>query len=128
MRWFVGCWILSSVACSTKKATVEPAEEAAGEALEQNETTGSTADCPEGVKTPCNVPSMTAEEIAEINAANLQCVEACVAQRRVEAMSADIIQSQCQQSCDAKHFVGQVQVVPSVQEVEVPSEGQPTTE
>jgi hypothetical protein len=121
MRIILYAAMVLSFACLTKKTepvTTDPTtiEDAA-------EETSGESDCPEGVKVDCNVPTMTREEIAEINEANRQCVEDCVTSRQAEAMSADLIQEQCQQGCNQKHFVGQVQVAPTLNDLEnVPEE------
>ena len=100
------------VGCAQKKtepATPEPPP------AEQAKTDD---DCPPGVKIDCNVPSMTEQEIANINQAKQECVEKCIESRTAEAIGADVIESQCQQGCEEKHFIGQVQVVPTIEEPE----------
>ena len=75
-------------------------------------------DCPEAVKVSCNVPDMTETEMNKIYEASQQCVEQCVQNRQAESVSADMIKQECQRGCDAKFFVGQVEVVPELALVE----------
>lgn len=93
--------------CSPKKKE-EP------QAASQTTPKTDDADCPPGVKTACNVPTMTQEEIAVIQEKNKECVQECVRSRQMEAVDHNMIESQCQHSCNQEHFVGQVQVAPSL--------------
>ena len=112
--------LLSSLSCAQKKTgdiTSNPAETIAPETPDK-EVLPNQEDCPPGVKTPCNVPAMTEEEIAKSQEAERKCFADCVQSRQAEAIAHDVIESQCQQSCMQEHFVGQVRVVPSVLERE----------
>ena len=129
MRWITGCWLVWGVACSTKKATSDPSEGVSVEpTTEKSDAAEGKVHCPEGGQTPCTVSSMTPQEIANTNEANLQCVAACVESRRVEAISADVIQRQCQQSCDGKHLAGQPHLLLSPQESDAAPEAKPSVE
>ena len=98
----VSAFAVSFLACSKKNAA--PPEKAT--VIEE----ASASDCPPGVKTGCNVPMLTKDEISAIQEANQKCVQECVQARQAEAMDATIIREQCQRTCDQEHFVGQVQV------------------
>ena len=115
-NWLFCLLVCSMISCSQKNTpTTEavPAKETLAEKPKEEKTVD--ADCPPGVKTACNVPTMTQQEIADIQAKNQQCVKECVDSRMAEAMAADVIQSQCQQGCNQRFFVGQVQVAPSLE-------------
>ena len=95
------------ISCSPKKK-----EEAHTSSVEMPAENNS--DCPPGVKTGCNVPTMTQEEIAAIQEKNKECVQECVQSRQMEAIDHKTIEYQCIESCNQEHFVGQVQVAPSL--------------
>ncbi len=103
-------------ACATK--TTEPTPIDPPPTEESSIAPKTDPDCPPGVKTDCNVPTLTQAEIDKIQEANRQCVADCVSSRQAEAMAAQMIQDQCQNSCDQKHFVGQVQIEPVLNELE----------
>ena len=77
-------------------------------------STQKDSNCPPGVKTACNVPTMTEEEIAAVQEKNKECVQECVQSRQMEAIDHNMIEYQCQESCNQEHFIGQVQVAPSL--------------
>ncbi len=101
--------LLFLLACSPKKQ-----EEPKTTVSSQNISIEKEQDCPPGVKTACNVPTMTQEEINAIQEKNKECVQECVQSRQMEAIDHKMIEYQCQESCNQKHFVGQVQVAPSL--------------
>tara|TARA_Y100001954_G_C15256189_1_gene335168 strand:- start:65 stop:415 length:351 start_codon:yes stop_codon:yes gene_type:complete len=100
--------LLFCISCSPKK-TEEPQTASVQPASKVDDS-----DCPPGVKTACNVPTMTQEEIAAIQEKNKECVQECVRSRQMEAVDYKMIEYQCQESCNQEHFVGQVQVAPSL--------------
>ena len=97
------------ISCSPKKK-----EEPQATTSLQVPPTKDDSDCPPGVKIACNVPTMTQEEIAAVEAKNKECVQECVRSRQMEAIDHKMIEYQCQDSCNQEHFVGQVQVAPSL--------------
>ena len=101
--------LLIVTACSSKKKD-EPKPAVSSQPTSVQED----ADCPPGVKTACNVPTMTQEEISAIQEKNKECVRECIQSRQMEAIAHEMIEQQCQQSCDLEYFVGQVQVAPSL--------------
>ena len=71
-------------------------------------------DCPEGVKTGCNVPDVTQADL-DMNQQKIQtCTEECVQSRQAESIGAQQIQHECHNQCMEEHFMGQVEVVPEV--------------
>ena len=73
-----------------------------------------TDDCPEGVKTGCNVPDVTQTDL-DMNQQKIQtCTEECVQSRQAESIGAQQIQHECHNQCMEEHFMGQVEVVPEV--------------
>ena len=96
------------ISCSSKKKE-EPQTLSV-----QPPSTVEDSDCPPGVKTACNVPTMTQEEIAAIQEKNKECVQECVQSRQMEAIDHKTIEYQCIESCNQEHFIGQVQVAPSL--------------
>lgn len=96
------------ISCSPKKK--EEPQVVSTEAT----STINDSDCPPGVKTGCNVPTMTQEEIAAVQEKNKKCVQECVQSRQMEAIDHKMIEYQCIESCNQEHFVGQVQVAPSL--------------
>ena len=128
--------LLSLISCGQKQPANSPTETVSAEeqakpsddpisklAIQKKED-----DCPPGVKISCNVPTMTQEEIDRINAANKQCFEECVQSRQAEAISHDVIESECQHSCNQQHFIGQVQIAPSLEAFEEEIEEKKETE
>ena len=99
--------LLLCMSCSSKKKEEPKAAVSTTSAQEDS-------DCPPGVKTACNVPTMTQEEIDAVQAKNKDCVQECVQSRQMEAIDHNMIEYQCLQSCNQEHFVGQVQVAPSL--------------
>jgi len=124
------------VSCGQKQPTTSPSEtvSATEKATSSNDKISELdiqkkeEDCPPGVKIACNVPTMTQDEIDSINAANKQCFEECVQSRQAEAIAHDVIESECQYSCNQQHFVGQVQVAPSLEVFEEETEEKKATE
>lgn len=116
MKIFSIAALIIVMACATKKNDPTPMATPASEDMSIN--SNNQEDCPVGVKTDCNVPTLSQTDIDKINEANRQCVIDCVSSRQTEAMAADLIQEQCQRGCDQKHFVGQVQVDPVLNEIE----------
>ena len=71
-------------------------------------------DCPEGVKTGCNVPDVTQTDL-DANQQKIQtCTEECIQSRQAESIGAEQIQNECHNQCMEEHFMGQVEVVPEV--------------
>ena len=71
-----------------------------------------TDDCPDGVKTGCNVPDVTQADL-DSNQLKIQtCTEECVQSRQAESIGAEQIQNECHNKCMEEHFMGQVEVVP----------------
>ena len=128
--------LFSLASCGEKKPTATPTETVSvekqanpsDEKISELDIQKKEEDCPPGVKIACNVPTMTQEEIDRINAANKQCFEECVQSRQAEAVAHDVIESECQYSCNQQHFVGQVQVAPSLEVFEEETEEKKETE
>jgi hypothetical protein len=73
-----------------------------------------TDDCPEGVKTGCNVPDVTQADL-DMNQQKIQtCTEECVQSRQAESIGAQQIQHECHNQCMEEHFMGQVEIVPEI--------------
>ena len=71
-------------------------------------------DCPEGVKTGCNVPDVTQAGFDAHQQKIQTCTEECIQSRQAESIGADQIQNECHNQCMEEHFMGQVEVVPEV--------------
>ena len=103
-----------ALACSSKKKDDSRTEMTPTDTTEQKDS-----DCPPGVKTKCNVPTMTQDEISGVLQKNKECVLECVQSRQMEAIDHKMIESQCQNLCDQVYFVGQVQVAPNTEPVDL---------
>jgi hypothetical protein len=104
-------FLIAQIACSSKPTPpVTPVEIPSETSIDE------TSDCPEGVKVGCNVPDVTQADIDANNAKTTECIDTCIASRQTEAVSAEMIESQCQQQCMEEHFMGQVEVVPTLEE------------
>jgi|GEM_PF-4122838 len=66
-------------------------------------------ECPEGVKTGCNVPDVTQSELVEKQSALDICLSACPED------SPGQTNQDCVNSCQEEHFIGQVEVVPDLE-------------
>ena len=125
--------LLSPLSCAQKNT-----ETLSSNPTEMTDTTASETqdptfckkkeDCPSGVKTPCNVPAMTEEEIAKSQEDEQQCFADCVQSRQAEAIAHDVIEAECQQSCMQEHFIGQVRVVPSAPDLKTDATEEKTEE
>lgn len=73
-----------------------------------------TDDCPEGVKTGCNVPDVTQSDLDANEQLIVTCTETCIQSRQAESIGADQIQNECHNQCMEEHFMGQVEVVPEI--------------
>lgn len=100
--------LVMAFACSPKKPIPQP--ESVSVEAQYDDT-----DCTSGVKNDCNVPKINQAQIDTINAANKKCFEACVFARQMEAIGHEVIEEQCKQGCDEQHFVGQVQIAPTLE-------------
>jgi len=115
--FLVALTLCSTISCAQKKSET-PTRAPVSTETKAEETQKAEEDCPPGVKTGCNVPTMTQEEVDEINAANKKCFDECVQSRQAEAIDYRMIEDQCQQSCNQEHFVGQIQLAPSLPNLE----------
>ena len=96
--------------CTAKKPSVN---EINSTILDSN-STQQLKDCPEGVKTGCNVPDVTQTDL-DANQQKIQtCTEECIQSRQAESIGAQQIQNECHNQCMEEHFMGQVEVVPEV--------------
>ena len=68
-------------------------------------------ECPEGVKTGCNVPDVTQSELVEKQSALDICLSACPED------SPGQTNQDCVNACQEEHFMGQVEVVPDLEMV-----------
>ena len=73
-----------------------------------------TDDCPEGVKTGCNVPDVTQSELDANQQLIVTCTETCIQSRQAESIGAEQIQNECHNQCMEEHFMGQVEIVPEI--------------
>ena len=81
---------------------------------ESTPTVSESNDCPEGVKTGCNVPDVTQSDL-DANQQKIQtCTEECIQSRQAESISAEQIQNECHNKCMEEHFMGQVEVIPEI--------------
>ena len=102
-------------ACHNKASTAEPTADvkppvASAASPSEND------DCPEGVKTGCNVPDVTQADLDANQQVIQECIDACIQSKQAESRGAETIQSDCQSACFEEHFMGQVEVVPTLTE------------
>ena len=103
--------LLVHLGCALKSTTpVQPTTETTDSVTVESDA------CPEGVKVGCNVPDVTQADIDTNQAKISSCKATCISNRQAESVSADMIESQCQQQCLEEHFMGQVEVVPTLEE------------
>ena len=73
-------------------------------------------DCPEGVKTGCNVPDVTQADVDANQQLIVTCTETCIQSRQAESIGAEQIQNECHNQCMEEHFMGQVEIIPQILE------------
>lgn len=78
-------------------------------------TVENESNCPEGVKTGCNVPGVTESQLQDNQQQIDTCINTCIQSKQTEAQSIDSITLDCQSSCFEQHFIGQVQIVPHLE-------------
>ena len=107
-----GMWLFVFISCVTTSPETVPADPPA-------------ASPPEGVKVSGNLPVYTESELAAAAAERQSCIDECVKDNQMRAVSPQEIRVDCERSCDESHFIGQVEVVPD-QPVALPEQpGQP---
>lgn len=83
-------------------------------ALEAASISAETNDCPEGIKTGCNVPDVTQADL-DANQQKIQtCTEECIQVRQAESIGAQQIQHERHNQCMEEHFMGQLEVITEV--------------
>ena len=91
-------------ACTAKQSTPNTLDKPKMEVAK----VANTEDCPEGVKTGCNVPDVTESELVERESALDLCLSACP-ENSPEQSNQD-----CVNTCQEEHFIGQVEIVPDL--------------
>lgn len=96
-----GMWFLVFISCVTTSPETVPADPPA-------------ASPPEGVKVSGNLPVYTESELAAAEASRQSCIDECIKDNQMRAVSPQEIRVDCERSCDESHFIGQVEVVPDL--------------
>ena len=100
--------IICMLACAKQTAPTVPSS------IDTEPLQSEGDDCPEGVKTGCNVPDVTQSDLDANQQLIVTCTETCVQSRQAESIGSDQIQNECHNQCMEEHFMGQVEVVPEI--------------
>ena len=106
LSYAVGMWLILLISCVTTTPDHAP--------------TGPPAETPDNIKAPGNLPVMTEAELEVAIEAHESCIEQCIKDHQMRAVSPQEIRVDCERTCDDTHFVGQVEVTPDV--LSIPAE------
>ena len=105
----------SCVTVSPETNPAEPPISSPPEDVSSSPPEGVNSSPPEGVKVSGNLPVYTESELAAAEAERQSCISECIKANQMRAVSPQEIRVDCERSCDATHFIGQVEVIPDPQ-------------
>ena len=106
MYWL--SYVTFIIGCAKQSSSSTPSIEIPASIISDSE------DCPEGVKTGCNVPDVTQSDLDANQQLIVTCTDTCVQSRQAESIGAEQIENECHNQCMEEHFMGQVEIVPEI--------------
>ena len=107
-----------TTACAQKNTGQVAEKPAHASQSEQVKPATASQPCPKGVKTGCNVPAKTSAQLQKSAQDRQACISKCIKSRQAEAISHELIESQCQIGCNRQHPLHQVRVIPTIEELQ----------